>query len=604
MLAVLPQAPALWNPLERFDDAKLRQGIVIERMVAEGYIDDETARLAQTEMLSFAAAPFPIRAPHFVMLVRAFLELELGLERLQAGGLEIHTTLDIDLTETARDMMRHRLELLAVCDHQTPCPPGGFNARNGAIVALDPSTGEVLAMVGSPDYFSARIDGAVNATTALRQPGSSIKPITYAAAFSEGRMTPATVMMDVRTAFVTSEGTPYVPLNYDLTYRGPVRLREALASSYNVVAVKVLDAIGIETMTDLARRMGITTFDASKRLGLAVTLGGGEVRLLDLTTAFAAFANGGFAVTPQVVRSVSDANGDVVWEQSCDSPVTCLRDRVLDERVAYLVSDILSDDRARIPTFGEGSVLALTRPTAVKTGTTTDFRDNWTVGYTSSLVVAAWIGNADNEAMNGVTGITGAAPLWRDVMEVAHRGLPVRGFTRPDGLVEGEVCALSGQVPNPDCPHHIIELFVAGTEPTSTCTMHVRVGDQVYVDLPPEAQAWGREYGVPMLPAHLGSPGTGSALRLLSPNNGAVYHIDPATPLSQQKIRISAATDLDLAQATLLVDGLPYAEFSSAPYEALWQLLPGTHRFQMRGVDRTGATIESTYVEVRVESDQ
>ncbi|MHB1319390.1 MAG: penicillin-binding transpeptidase domain-containing protein, partial [Anaerolineae bacterium] len=441
------------------------------------------------------------------------------------------------------------------------------------------------------------------ATTALRQPGSSIKPITYAAAFSEGRMTPATVMMDVRTAFVTREGTPYVPLNYDLTYRGPVRLREALASSYNVVAVKVLDAIGIKTMTDLARRMGITTLDASKRLGLAVTLGGGEVRLLDLTTAFAAFANGGFAVTPQVVRSVSDVNGTVVWEQSCDSPVTCLRDRAMDERVAYLISDILSDDRARISTFGEGSVLALTRPTAVKTGTTTDFRDNWTVGYTPSLVVAAWIGNADNEAMNGVTGITGAAPLWRDVMEVAHRGLPVRGFTRPNGLVEAEVCALSGRLPGPDCPHHMTETFVVGTEPTTACEMHVRLGDQVYIALPPEAQAWGRNSGVPMLPVDAGTSKPGATLVLLSPNNGAVYHIDPVTPLSQQKIRIAAATDLDLAHATLLVDGLPYAEFTTAPYEALWQLLPGTHRFQMRGVDQTGAMIESTFVEIRVESD-
>jgi membrane carboxypeptidase/penicillin-binding protein len=394
-----------------------------------------------------------------------------------------------------------------------------------------------------------------------------------------------------------------VPLNYDLAYRGPVRLREALASSYNVVAVKVLDAIGIETMTDLARRMGITTFDATKQLGLAVTLGGGEVRLLDLTTAFAAFANSGFAVTPQIVRSVSDANGDVLWEQPCDSPGACLRDRVLDVRVAYLISDILSDDQARIPTFGEGSVLALTRPAAVKTGTTTDFRDNWTIGYTPDLVVAVWVGNADNETMNGVTGVTGAAPLWRDVMEAAHKGLPVRGFARPDGLVEAEVCTFSGRLPGPDCPHRMTEMFVAGTEPTTACGMHVRLGEQVYIALPPEAQAWGRHAGMPMLPVDAGPSGHGSALVLLSPNNRAVYHIDPATPLSQQKIRITAATDLDLTQATLFVDELPYAEFTTAPYEALWQLLPGTHRVQMRGVDRAGVTVESTIVEIRVESD-
>ncbi len=323
MLAILPQAPALWNPLEHLEDAKFRQSIVLDRMVAEGYVTADAADLARSEKLDFAAAPFPIRAPHFVMYVRGLLEQEIGLEQLQAGGLEIHTTLDLDLNEAARDMMRYRLDQLAVCDHEEPCPPGGYNVRNAAIVALDPSTGEVLAMVGSPDYFSAQIDGAVNGTTALRQPGSSIKPITYAAAFagartaSGSRMTPATVMMDVRTSFVTREGTPYVPLNYDLTFRGPVRLREALASSYNVIAVKVLDAVGIENMTSLARRMGITTFDDPDRIGLAVALGGGEVRLLELSAAYAALANGGYAVAPQVVRSVTDAR----WSRDLAAPL-------------------------------------------------------------------------------------------------------------------------------------------------------------------------------------------------------------------------------------------------------------------------------------------
>ncbi|MCJ7548773.1 MAG: penicillin-binding protein, partial [Anaerolineae bacterium] len=315
MLAVQPQAPAYWSPLENLDEAKRRQAIALDRMVEEGFIDAVQAEMAKEEDLSFAAAPFPIRAPHFVMYVRAMLEATLGLERLQAGGLEITTTLDIDLNETARDLMRYRLELLATCNHEDPCPRGGFNVRNAAVVALAPGTGEVLAMVGSPDYFSARIDGAVNGTTALRQPGSSIKPVTYAAAFAKAGMTPATVMMDVRTAFTTKEGTPYVPLNYDLAFRGPVRLREALASSYNVVAVKVLDGVGIDAMTSLAGELGITSFDDPERLGLAVALGGGEVRLLELSAAYAAFANGGYAVAPQVVRTVVDAGGQVLWQQ-------------------------------------------------------------------------------------------------------------------------------------------------------------------------------------------------------------------------------------------------------------------------------------------------
>ncbi len=613
MLAVLPQAPALWNPLEHFEDAAFRQSIVLDRMVAEGYVAADAADLARSEKLDFAAAPLPIRAPHFVMYVRGLLEQEIGLERLQAGGLEIHTTLDLDLNEAARDMMRYRLDQLAVCDHDELCPPGGYNVRNAAVVALDPSTGEVLAMVGSPDYFSARIDGAVNGTTALRQPGSSIKPITYAAAFADAwtssrsrmssgsRMTPATVMMDVRTSFVTREGTPYVPLNYDLTFRGPVRLREALASSYNVVAVKVLDAVGIEAMTSMARQMGITTFDDPDRIGLAVALGGGEVRLLELAAAYAALANGGYAVAPQVVRSVTDADGHVIWQRPCDSPAACLQDRVLDARVAYQLTDILSDDQARIPTFGEDSVLNLTRPAAVKTGTTTDFRDNWTVGYTPDLVVGVWVGNADSEPMKGVTGVTGAAPLWRDVMEAAHKGLPVHAFVRPDGLVAVEVCALSGELPNPDCPHTVTELFLEGTEPTTTCEMHQRIGDQVYVVLPPEAQAWGREHGIPQPPTDDRVSAPEAGLILTSPDTGAVYRIDPTLPPAQQKIRIAAAAGVALDRATLLVDGVPFAEFDAPPYEALWTLTEGTHRFQARGIDAQGEDVMSGIVEVTVQ---
>jgi penicillin-binding protein 1C len=607
MLAILPNAPALWNPLEHMAEAKLRQALALDRMVSEGYIPAAAAELAKAEALSFAAAPFPIRAPHFVMFVRGQLERVLGRERLEAGGLEIHTTLDIDLNETARDMMRHRLALAARCNHTEPCPPGGFNIRNAALVAMTPDTGEVLAMVGSPDYFSARINGAVNGTTALRQPGSAIKPITYAAAFATADLTPATVMLDVRTAFVTAEGTPYVPLNYDLVFHGPVRLREALASSYNVVAVKVLEHVGVGPMIEMAASLGITTFDTVSRgpgsepLGLALTLGGGEVRLFELTAAYAAFANGGYGVTPQVIRSVVDVEGTELWSRPCDSAETCLRRRVLDARVAYQITDILSDDRARIPTFGEDSVLNLTRPAAVKTGTTTDFRDNWTVGYTPDLVVGVWVGNADNEVMRGTTGVTGAAPLWRDIIEIAHRGRPVHDFARPEGLIEVEVCALSGQRVGPDCPHAVTELFIPGDEPIMTCDMHRRVGDRVYLALPPEAHAWARRQGLPLLPLDEAvAPIRSPELILISPDAGAVYQIDPATPRARQRIRVAAAADRPLTQVTILVNGVALAAFSAPPYEAFWQLEAGSHRFEAVAHDANGAELYSDTVEIQV----
>lgn len=623
LLAGLPQAPTAYNPLENLEAARQRQAVVLDLMVRQGFITAEEARLAKEEDLALASAPFPIHAPHFVMYVRSLLEQELGRERLEAGGLRIYTTLDLDLNEAVRDIVRSRLARLATCNgHVRECPPGGHNVRNAAVVALDPHTGEILAMVGSPDYFSARIDGAVNGTTALRQPGSAIKPITYAAAFASGQMTAATVVWDVRTAFLTQEGEPYVPKNYDLQYHGPVRLREALASSYNVVAVRVLDAIGIERMTDLARDLGITTLDRP-RLGLAVTLGGGEVRLLELAAAYAAFANGGRAVTPLAVLRVEDAEGHLVW-----SPPPGLGRQVLDERVAYLITDILSDKMARIPTFGEGSVLELNRPAAVKTGTTTDFRDNWTIGYTPELVVGVWVGNADNEPMWEVSGISGAAPIWHDVMEVALKGKPPQPFARPDGLVEAEVCALSGMRPTDACAHRVTELFLPGTEPQQPCDMHVRVAvdratgrpatpdtppervvETVYTLFPPEASEWAREHGFATLPEGFRGIGAGQrdedgppALALAAPDAGAAFRLDPGLPLSAQRIRVAArvADEAGFREVALYADGEVVAKFSRPPYEAFWPLRAGTHRFWAEAVDGQGRKVRSAAVTVRV----
>ncbi|MFC2045935.1 PBP1A family penicillin-binding protein [Chloroflexota bacterium] len=650
MLAGLPQAPTLYNPLEHLRAAKERQAIVLDLMVKQGYLTGDQARLARQERLHFAPTPFSIHAPHFVMYVRGLLEDELGLARLEQGGLLIYTTLDLDLNEAARDLVRHRLERLVECNgRQAGCPPGGHNVRNAALVALDPSTGEILAMLGSPDYFSARIDGAVNGTTALRQPGSSIKPITYAAAFERGEFTPATMMFDVRTSFVTKEGIPYVPLNYDLQFRGPVRVREALASSYNLIAVKVLDTIGVEAMTGLARRLGITTFDDADRFGLALALGGGEVRLLEQAVAYAAFANGGHAVKPVAIDRVEDAEGRVLW-----SPGPGVTDRVLDERAAYLITDILSDDTARIPSFGEGSALALTRPAAVKTGTTTDFRDNWTVGYTPDLVAGVWVGNADNEPMRDVTGISGAAPIWHDFTETALKGRPVRVFDRPGGVVEVEVCGLSGLLPGPDCPHRVTELFFEGAEPAKTCSMHQsvavdrstglraafdtpsdQIADRVYTVWPAEVQEWALKRGIPEPPpihtrqslgpgslprpvAESFDPGqpdlSRSELQALSPSQGdlplvmsspdpgTVYRLDPGLSRDAQRIEVSARPGIgvSLAQVTLIVDGRPLAQLDAPPYQSLWQLEPGIHLFSAEGVDVNGVVQVGNQVQVEV----
>jgi 1A family penicillin-binding protein len=542
LLAGLPQSPANYNPLENPDTARARQDIVLDLMVKHGYLDPDEAGSARTEKLGFAAIPFPIEAPHFVMYIRGELQRRYGLEAIYRQGLQVQTSLDLNMQNTARRIARRRLAELA--EQRDGEPPRVV--RNAAVVTLDPVTGEVLAMLGSPNYFDPRIDGAVNATTATRQPGSSIKPITYAAAFDPDMateygyepLTPASMMVDVRTAFVTKEGRPYVPENYDRTWRGPVLLRQSLAGSYNLIAVKVLDHVGFEAMVKLARSMGITTFD-NKEFGLALTLGGGEVRLLELTAAYGALANGGTKVEPVTITRITTHSGQVLYE----SPKSINPGpQVMDARTAHLITDILSDNYARRSTFGAGSPLQLSRPAAAKTGTTQDWRDNWTVGYTPDLVVGVWVGNADNEPMHQVSGVTGAAPIWHDVMAELLKARPVRDFSAPEGLVEKTVCAENGLLPvsrfrhrvSPSsnradvltitqsptgCPHTLDELFIAGTEPNRSDDWHqaialdrrngLRAGPgcpldvvifQTFTRYPAEAQKWARKQGVPQPP--------------------------------------------------------------------------------------------------------
>jgi 1A family penicillin-binding protein len=659
LLAGLPQSPARYNPLEDPEAATERQGVVLGLMVKHSYVSQQEADLATREDLRFASVPFPIEAPHFVMYVRGQLEKEFGLEAIYTRGLQVYTTLDLDAQDAAHRIVHYRLAQLAeVREDQPP-----RNVKNAAVVVMDPHTGEVLAMVGSPDYFDPHIDGAVNGTVTTRQPGSSIKPITYAAAFDPARsdpstgpsagsgrgsgrgpLTPATMMVDVRTAFVTREGEPYVPRNYDRTWHGPVLLRQALASSYNLIAVKVLDYVGIEEMVGLARALGITTFDDAERWGLALTLGGGEVRLLELTAAYGAFANGGYRVEPVTIARVEDHAGQTLkaWE-------TAPRQRVMDERVAYLITDILSDNFARAPTFGEGSALRLSRPAAVKTGTTTDWCDNWTVGYTPGLVAGVWAGNADNEPMHHVSGVTGAAPIWHDVMETLLKGQPVREFREPPGMVRVEVCADSGLLPieraggqdwglrQPTrCPHTITELFIEGTQPTRTddwhwvYTLDTRNGllagadcplefttQKSYTLYPAEAQEWARwleipqppEAYSPLCPGELAEAGekrpyleTPWPLILTSPDQGSHYHLSPEIPQSAQQIVVAArpVDGVSLREVTLLADGRPLATLSSPPYQALWPMASGTHAFTAVGVDGGGSEVKGNRVVIEV----
>ncbi|MEX2245414.1 MAG: penicillin-binding protein 1C [Dehalococcoidia bacterium] len=601
LIAGLLQSPSAYDPFAHPEAARARQATVLGRMVDEGYVSREEADAARVETLAFNRTPFPIEAPHFVAWVRDQLPGLVGEEALARGDLRVTTSLDLDLQRTAQQALERQVARLK--EH---------NVSSGAVVAIDPATGHVLAMAGSADYFDESIDGAYNAALAERQPGSSIKPVIYAAALEAG-YTPSTPVLDVPTALQTARGEAYSPNNYDYTFHGMVPLREALASSYNVPAARTLASIGIDRAVTLARRVGLTTLRDPARYDLSLALGGGEVRLLDLTAAYATFAAEGMSVAPVAVIRVEDAGGRVLYEAPPQP-----RERVVSEQTAYLISDILSDNEARAPGFGADSVLRLSRPAAVKTGTTTDFRDNWTAGYTPDLAVGVWVGNADNSAMREVSGVDGAAPVWRDVMEAALASRAVRGFAAPGGIERVSVCVPSGLLPTAACQRRRLEVFAAGTAPTAEDDYYRPLlicdatgdavasagcrGDsheRVFAFPPAEAIPWARAAGVALAPvppyaaAYGSTAGDAGGLRIVSPAEGVVLRISRDLRAEEQLLRIEAQPDAAVRSIELYVDGALVGRAAAPPYRATWRIAEGKHEVRARAVGADGRDVWS-----------
>lgn len=472
LLAGLPQSPVDLDPLTNLEAAKERQWLVLNLMYSEGFITREEAEAAYLEPLNFAEQEVSLVAPHFAVYVRQQLEEQFGAEVVTESGLRVTTTLDLSYQRLAEQLARRHVAAIGP-EH---------NLTNAALVALKPATGEILAMLGSVDYHDDAIDGRVNVTLSLQQPGSAIKPLTYAAALSPGAegtamWTAADILWDVEVDYPQFSGEPYSPINYDRRFHGPVRLRSALANSYNVPAVLTLQDIGVPRLLEMGRQMGITTWQGdSSDYGLSLTLGGGDVTPLDLATAYGVIANEGKRVSPIAILRVEKSNGELLFENPEQAPVS-----VLDPRVAFLISDILDDDAARIPAMGRDNPLALEFPVAAKTGTTNDFRDNWTVGYTPGLVVAVWTGNTDDSEMLNVSGLTGAAPLWRDYMEAIYGnydllnvltvdGLqPATEFAVPPGLEQRPICSIADvTLGATECQQISSEWFLV--EPTTSPT--------------------------------------------------------------------------------------------------------------------------------------
>jgi len=455
--------------------AKSRQKEVLRRMVSEGFITFDQANVASGTDLQFAPQVTDIEAPHFVMYIKDILAQKYGSQVIDQGGLEVITSLDLDLQREAQKAVFEEVAKVSY-----------LRIGNGAAVVTNPGTGEILAMVGSKNYFDSSFDGNFNVTTALRQPGSSIKPLNYALALTRG-FTPASVIDDSPITYKTPGTANYSPVNYDGKFHGKVTLRTALGSSYNIPAVKILAANGVSTFIEFARKLGISSWTNPANYGLSLTLGGGEVTMLDMATAYGVLANSGSRVDLHPILSVRDSTGKILEEFRCKSPISnfqflisshaaeavevtgCDSTPVLDPKVAYLISNILSDNFARAPAFGFGSDLNVPN-VAVKTGTTNNLRDNWTIGYYPSRLVAVWVGNNNNTSMSYVaSGVTGASPIWRRIVLGLLKTSPSTGFAAPTGLIQANICTITGQLACEGCPTKT-EFFIPGTEPKAACS--------------------------------------------------------------------------------------------------------------------------------------
>lgn len=684
VVAAIPQNPLI-NPIDNYREADARGDLVLDEMVEQGFITLDEANAAKAEIITVKpfAENFNIVAPHFSLYARAEAEALLndmgldGADLVTRGGLRIYTTVDLDLQRQAECVTRTHVMRLNGADpqfsHNTsdgqPCeaaaflpPPGDYVQRtvtNAAVVMLNAQTGEIVAMVGSVDYWDEGIAGTYNVATAQRQPASAFKPLVYTAAFLAGPVpgqpngiTAATMTYDVPIEF-DNGGLPYTPVNSDRQYHGPMSLRDALGRSYNVAPVQVANLVGLGDIIRTAHRLGVNSLTGTE-YGLALALGSGEVSLLDLTYAYNVFNLNGYMVgapvlkeqrvpgfrtlNPTSILRIEDNRGNVLWQYGAPQN-SFRRSLVLEPGIAYIMTDILADTDARydpeFPTggFAPGNPLELSRPAAAKTGTSNDNRDSWTIGYTPQFVAGAWMGNNNNASMNDIEGINGAAPIWHAVMEYAHQGLAVETWSRPETVVEQAVCETSGLLPTRHCPQRTELFFVdapVDTRPKqqdiywntyriNLCNWRLATDstppdclqERALFDYPPEARTWALDTGQELPPTQYDVVGAESPF-------GAVTIIDPP-PLDRRGGVVDVrgnATDASFAYWRLdYGEGMRpdiWIQIGGQNFEPGRDLLLGS--WDTTGLDdgalytlrlmmvRTDNTLETSYVQVMVDN--
>ncbi|HOZ80744.1 MAG TPA: PBP1A family penicillin-binding protein [Candidatus Woesebacteria bacterium] len=439
-IAGLPASPSTFSPNSALDLAIRRQHLVLNEMVNAGFISEEQKKEAINEKLKVINNKQNIEAPHFVFYIKDKVEKDFGFDNINTSGLKIKTTLDLDKQKMAEKILTEEMAKIS-----------RLRINNGAVLILDTKTGGVLSMVGSKDFWDEKIDGKFNVTTALRQPGSSIKPINYLLALKNGKSLASTVV-DEPVSFIIPGQKPYVPHNYTGGYMGRVTLKTALASSLNIPSVKILAENGVDNFIDMAEKMGITTWTPRNRFGLSLALGAGEVKMTELAGAYSIFANMGNKVTINPINQIDNYLGEKVYQKQIESKA------IVEPEYAFLINQALSDNKARTPIFGPNSKLLINGKTvAVKTGTTNSLKDNWCIGWTPKYLVAVWVGNNDGKPMSYVaSGVTGATPIWNRIMTNLLANEKDEPWPKPEKIVKTKTCR--GE-----------EYLVKGTEKTVTC---------------------------------------------------------------------------------------------------------------------------------------
>ncbi|MBX7152829.1 penicillin-binding protein 1C [bacterium] len=551
-LIALPKSPTFYNPYKNFDKAQKRQHFILSKLREAGHLSEDELQRALNEPIVLFPKTSPFNAPHFINWI---------LKKTPDATSNIHTTLDLPLQKEIEKIVTGQIRLLS---HE--------NVTNAAVLVVQNSTGSILAMCGSADYFSEQHDGQFNAVFSKRQPGSALKPFTYSLAFEKG-FSPASLIPDVETVIPTAEGN-FTPKNYDHKFHGPVRARVALACSYNVPAVRILQTLGVDQLLGRLRVCGITTLDHNADYyGHGLTLGNGEVTLFELTQAYTIFPNQGRLIR---LHAIEDEN--VPPPAVITSPQT-----------AFLINDILSDAIARVPAFGYESPIALPFPCAAKTGTSSDFRDNWTFGYTNDFTVGVWVGNFDNSPMNDISGVTGAGPIMREIMLYLYRQSSPEKFPLPSKIKRVTVCGISGELSHEGCASTVQEYFIDGSEPLVSCRAHSSSGKVNYAALSPIYAQWNADKDANRQnDALLNMRKQFDAVRSLKivyPADGTQFKIDPDLRGDYQAIYFEALAPGNVSHIRWYLNGKLYEE-NDIPFKKLWRLKPGQYVLRAESFDK------------------